>query len=415
MLESNSNMAQTIETMKAQLRQDFLYMQVKNLSPLHLTLDKINRSYHFSFPEGSFCIFVLSATSKVHGIIIQYDWMLEAEKYIRTHMEDMGGDFETLIQGPKLYCLIGSSLPREEITNRIRSLFDGLRDLKSTYTCAWTMGLGRYVNSFSDIRETLFSAQHAIKYCIRDGVEKFYDGNKDCVIYEGGLTMMTPSEQVSLKRLIQKPDPDSIEDGIRSLFRAKTEQIEKYPVYAYMLALQVLNITIQTLRELMPVDRKTYELSLQSEKMIDDLATLDSLVDHTVSGAQDLCARYQLFLGSGKSQPIWLAITYIQEHYTENITLEELSRVADRNPQYISAVFSKTCGMSLKEYITSLRVEAAKQLLRSTSIPIGEVALNTGYSDAKYFSRIFQKATGKSPREYRNEKPNRVGGHPLVG
>lgn len=405
MQQTLPDMAETMAAMKAQLRQDFLYMQVKNLSPLHLTLDKINRSYHFSFPEGSFCIFVLSATSKVHGIIIQYDWMLEAEKYIRAHMEDMGGDFETLIQGPKLYCLVGSSLSREEITNRICGLFEGLKGLKNTYTCAWTMGLGRYVGSFSDISETLFSAQHAIKYSIRDGVEKFYDGNKDCVIYEGGLTMMTPSEQVSLKRLIQRPDQDTIDTGIRTLFSSKADLIEKYPVYAYMLSLQILNITIQTLRELMPVDRQTYELSQTNEKMIDDLATLDSLIDHTVSGAQALCQRYQMFLKSGKSQPIWLAITYIQEHYTENITLEELSRVTDRNPQYISAVFSKTCGMSLKEYITSLRVEAAKRLLRSTSIPIGEVALKTGYQDAKYFSRIFQKATGKSPREYRNEKP----------
>ena len=401
----DKELQKTIETMTQQLRQDYLYMLVRSLPPLHLSLEKINRAYRFSFPEGSFCIFVLSATSKVHGIFIQYEWMLEAERYIQDHMGDLEGDFETLIQGPKLYCLIGSKLPREEITGRIQALFEGLRELKTTYTCAWTIGLGRYVGSFSDLRESLFSAQHAIKYSIRDGVEKFYDGNVDCVIYEGGLTMMAPSEQVTLKRLVQKADSETIEAGIRSIFRDKAEPIRKYPVYAYMLALQILNITIQTLREIMPVDRQTYELSMEYEKIIDDLATLDSLVDHTVIGANALCQRYQMFLKSGKSQPIWLAVNYIQEHYTENITLEELSRVADRNPQYISAVFSKTCGMSLKEYITSLRVEAAKRMLRSTGVPIGEVAANVGYQDSKYFSRIFQKATGKSPREYRNSPP----------
>lgn len=401
MYQSSPEPAEAFHTMEAQLRQDFLYMQIRNLPPLHLTLDSINRFYRFSFPQGTFCVFVLGAASKVHGAPIQHQWMLAADQYVHEQLGDLEGDFETLILGPKLYCLIGSALPRETLTARLRAMFEGLRQLKTTYTCAWTMGLGRYVGSFSDISETLFSAQHAIKYSIRDGIEQFYDGNTDCTIYEGGLTITTPSEQLALKRLIQEPDSEAVQHGIRSLFREKHEQIERYPVFAYMLALQIINITLQTLREIMPVDRKTYELSQQIEDRIDDLATLEALIGHTVSGAQALCQRYQMFLSNGKSQPLWLVITYIQEHYTEHITLAELSRVTDRNPQYISAVFSKACGMSLKEYITSLRIEEAKRLLRATSSPISTIALKTGYQDAKYFSRMFQKHTGQTPRDYR--------------
>lgn len=395
-------MPEITEQMRAQLRQDFLYMQIKNLPPLYRTLAQINQAYHFSFPEGTFCIFVLSATSKVSKIFTKYEWMLSAEKYIQETLTDVDGDYETLIQGPKLYCLIGSNLPREAITKKLYHMFNGLMGLRNTYTCAWTIGLGRYVSSFTDLPETLSSAQHAIRYSIRDGVEKFYDGNTDCVIYEGGLTILTSSEQVFLKRQIQNPNLESIAHGTSILFRNKQEQIRKYPVYAYMLSLQILGCTIQTLRELMPVDRKTYELFLQYESGIDDLSTLDALIEHTTFGVNQLCQRYQLYLSSGKSQPLWLTVTYIQEHYKEHITLEELSRVADRNPQYISAVFSKACGMSLKEYITSLRMEEAKKLLRSTSIPISEVALKSGYQDTKYFSRTFMKSTGTSPREYRN-------------
>lgn len=398
---SNSETAGAFHAMEAQLRQDFLYMQVRNLPPLYLSLDDINRFYHFAFPAGTFCIFVLGASSKIRGLQVQYGWMLAADQYIHEQLTGISGDFETLIQGPKIYCLVGSDLSREALTERFQALFAGLPQLKSTYTCAWTMGLGRYVGSISDLSETLFSAQHAIKYSIRDGIEKFYDGNTDCTIYEGGLTLMTPSEQLALKRLVQEPDADAIQNGILRLFQEKRDQIKKYPVFAYMLALQIINITLQTLREIMPVDRKTYELSQQIEEKIDDLATLDALTEHTISGAQSLCQRYQMFLSNGKSQPLWLAITYIQEHYTENITLEELSRVADRNPQYISSLFSKTCGMSLKEYITALRLEEAKRLLRASNSPISAIALQTGYQDAKYFSRIFQKHTGQTPRDYR--------------
>lgn len=399
-----SEALETIDRMRMQLRQDFLYMQIKNLPPLHLTLENINRFYQFSFPEdGIFCFFVLGATSKVHGIIIEYQWMLDADQFLHQALSEIPGDFETLIQGPKLYCLIGSSLSREKLTGHLHNLLSQLQALQTTYICAWTMGLGRYVTGFAELQESLFSCQHALKYSIRDGIERFYDGNGDCVIYEGGLTLMTPSEELNLKRMIQKSGPDAVQQRITELFRSKEDQIRRYPVFAYMLALQIMGTSIQTLREIMPVDRKTYELYLTTEKSLDDILLLDDLIFHTISGVKALCRRYQLFLKNGRSQPIWLAITYIQEHFTENITLQDLSRVTDRNPQYISAIFSKTCGMSLKGYITSLRIEEAKRLLRSTSLPIGEIAAKVGYQDAKYFSRIFQQSAGQSPRVYREQ------------
>lgn len=389
-----------VKAMESQLRQDYLYMQINGLPPLHPTREAVNRAYRFSFPEGWFCIFVLGACSKIDGRGFESVWMDTAERYIHEQLREIAGDFETLVQGRKLYGLIGSSLRREELTQKLHFLFEGLRTLPATYSCAWTMGLGKYVERPSDL--SLSSAQHALKYSIRDGVERFYDGNTDCVIYDGALTLMTTSEQLQLKRLVQKPS--AIRNRILALFQEKQEQIQKYPVFAYMLALQILDVTIQTLREIMPVDRKTYECFLQYENTADDILTQPELLRHTVSGVQALCERYQLFLGNGKSQPIWLTTTYIQEHYTEHITLDTLANAAGRNPQYISSVFSKACGMSITRYITTLRVEEAKRLLRSTGMPIGEIAASVGYQDAKYFSRVFQRLTGKSPREYRAEE-----------
>lgn len=397
-----SEVFSTIQTMKAQLRQDFMHIQVNNLPALKSTLEEVNAAYHFSFPQGLFCMFVLGVTPKLHTAHLDRQWLEGAEEHIRHCLRGIPGDFETLIQGCKIYCLIGSALTRDETTRQIRHMFSALLNASDTYGCYFTLGLGHYVEQISDLPQTLVSAQHALKYSIRDGIGQFYDGNRTCVIYEGGLTMMTPSEQLSMKRLIQKPEDRAIREGILQLFQSKQTEIGRYPVFAYMLSLHVLSVTIQTLRELMPVDRQTYELFQEKERGNDDIFALDALLEHTIAATQALCHRYQLYLTNGKSHPIWLTITYIQEHYAENITLEDLSRVADRNPQYLSAVFSKTCGMSLKEYITSLRIKDAKNLLRSTGLPIGEIAIKLGYQDAKYFSRVFQRLTGKSPREYRN-------------
>ena len=60
--------------------------------------------------------------------------------------------------------------------------------------------------------------------------------------------------------------------------------------------------------------------------------------------------------------------------------------------------------MTITEYISSVRIEHAKNLLATTSAPIGSIALNVGIDDANYFTRIFKKFVGMSPTEYRQSK-----------
>ena len=134
---------------------------------------------------------------------------------------------------------------------------------------------------------------------------------------------------------------------------------------------------------------------------MDEQATLDALVQQTITGTLKLCDRYRQFTEQGHSRPIWIAVTYIQEHDTQRITLAALAAHADRNPQYLSAAFTKELGMSVTEYITSLRIERAKELLISTGTSVSEIGSQVGYNDPKYFSRIFLKSTGENPRAYR--------------
>lgn len=386
-------------TLQKQLRQDYLHLLTAGAAPLYRDRAEVNRRYQFKLPEGLCCMFLLRAEPKLQGAQVEPGWLAAAEDCLRRFLPRLEGDFETLLLGQKLICLAGSPLDREWVSGIMQEAFQALSALSCP--CWFTLGLGRFVTEVSALGESWFSATHAIKYSIRDGLGRIYDGNRQSGIFEGGLTLLTTSEEVALKRLIQEPEPTALEQHIRALFDRKQPQIQKYPVYAYMLSLQLLDAALQTLREIMPVDRKTYELGRDYQQAVDDLPTLEALIRHVTAGVQALCQRYQLYLQGGRSQPLWLTVTYIQEHYTEPLTLEELARVTDRNPQYLSAVFSRACGMSLKAYITALRVEEAQRLLRATALPIGEIAARTGYQDAKYFSRVFQKSTGQSPTDFR--------------
>ncbi len=92
------------------------------------------------------------------------------------------------------------------------------------------------------------------------------------------------------------------------------------------------------------------------------------------------------------------AISYIDAHYAENLTLEELCRVAGGlSEQYFCRVFKQHTGTRPVEYILRKRIGVARSYLERTDIPISEVAKMTGFNNASYFYRNFKKFTGVSP------------------
>ena len=101
---------------------------------------------------------------------------------------------------------------------------------------------------------------------------------------------------------------------------------------------------------------------------------------------------------------------YIHQHHTEKITVRDLSEKFFCSVSSISHIFKSTCGYSISDYITKLRMETAKAMLANSGMSILSVALNVGYTDCSYFSNVFKKNCGISPSEYRKQQlpPSRI-------
>jgi len=97
---------------------------------------------------------------------------------------------------------------------------------------------------------------------------------------------------------------------------------------------------------------------------------------------------------------------YIETNYTEKITLDRLSTVCNLTKYYLSHKFTTLYGISPIAYLTEVRVQAAKDLLETTSYSMEEIANATGFSSTSYFSQAFGKACGMSPFEYRKKHEN---------
>ena len=93
---------------------------------------------------------------------------------------------------------------------------------------------------------------------------------------------------------------------------------------------------------------------------------------------------------------------YLTEHYREPVSIETLAEYLHLNPRYFSTLFKKKEGVSPLDYLTRIRMEAAKDLLRDTDIPASEVSYLVGYEDPRYFYKVFKKYTGQTPTNFRS-------------
>lgn len=103
----------------------------------------------------------------------------------------------------------------------------------------------------------------------------------------------------------------------------------------------------------------------------------------------------------GYSLLVQKVITCIDTDITADLSLKTQAKLLNVNPSYLSTLFRKETGVTLTDYVNQKRVERAKQLLKAGNTQIQTVAQNCGMLDVNYFTKIFKKYTGVTPKEYR--------------
>lgn len=103
-----------------------------------------------------------------------------------------------------------------------------------------------------------------------------------------------------------------------------------------------------------------------------------------------------------KSSLMRPAIEYINEHFTEPLTIDQLAGVVHLSKSYFMGAFKRETGVGAMEYIAQLRLKLARELLRDTDKSVADIAFECGYHNLSNFNRQFRSAGGCSPKEYRS-------------
>lgn len=157
------------------------------------------------------------------------------------------------------------------------------------------------------------------------------------------------------------------------------------------------------------------EHSISAEKFLRELEKMPYKSREYINSCvniMSMCASYLYFskIIQNKTDIMTAQIKeYIDNHYSENITVSTLCEKFHLSKTALYNISLKSFSMGITEYLRSVRIEGAKQLLISTDMSVNDIAKETGYSDSNYFVRYFSKSVGITPGKFRKNK-----NHPIA-
>ena len=310
---------------------------------------------------------------------------------------------------------------RETIEENTRACVDEIRKILSRQDGRreWFLAVGQSVERLSQIQKSYHTASRAFSQ------RYLYDEN--ILYYDEMETMEHPGGQAETEdnAYLQKVDVNALNPAILQKFlsnglQEETENFVKDYFYAIgqepMESLVFRNYVILNVRfsvisfiKGLGCDTNEMESADTEEVLAESGKNMESAIAYAKKMISQAIGIRDQNSGNKNRSILKTAVDFIDSHYMdEEISLNTVANVANVSANHFSALFSQNMGQTFIEYLTSLRMNKAKELLRCTGMRSSEIAGEIGYKDAHYFSYLFKKTQGMTPSDYRKAREEKV-------
>ena len=298
----------------------------------------------------------------------------------------------------RTYALFWNEGTADGLKHRVEQVFFAVRQrFETMFDARVSMGVSRLSASLGS--ECVGEARVALRQRRVHGRSNIYFF-EDVAAYD---TQSFPEAELELLRKhMARGDRTAIRHQLESLF--SEQQLEgRKAVYLHVLWVRVIGLMMSVFSNLdaAAVNRLLTQIS-RAESVVDR-----GEIVHTLSELADFCLSREAGREMNAAGKVVRALEYIREHFNEEIVINDLAARLDMSPSYFSSTFKKEVGQSTMQYITGLRMERAREYLESTDQSVAVIAKNVGYEDIQYFFRVFKKATGMTPLQYRQRPKTR--------
>jgi two-component system response regulator YesN len=309
---------------------------------------------------------------------------------------------------------------RETIEENTRACVDEIRKILSRQDGRreWFLAVGQSVERLSQIQKSYHTASRAFSQ------RYLYDEN--ILYYDEMETMEHPGGQAETEdnAYLQKVDVNALNPAILQKFlsnglQEETENFVKDYFYAIgqepMESLVFRNYVILNVRfsvisfiKGLGCDTNEMESADTEEVLAESGKNMESAIAYAKKMISQAIEIRDQNSGNKNRSILKTAVDFIDSHYMdEEISLNTVANVANVSSNHFSALFSQNMGQTFIEYLTTLRMNKAKELLRCTGMRSSEIAGEIGYKDAHYFSYLFKKTQGMTPSDYRKAREDK--------
>lgn len=220
---------------------------------------------------------------------------------------------------------------------------------------------------------------------------------------EAGYIHPTHSEDMLRYHYLIQGDMRAADEAVRTLNAAMQGTLSKDPLrnMKYLFIVTVSLAARYVVEAGIPLERSYSISDLYIQKM-DVLESTEEITDLVRECYVAYVNEVREFKKQNNySKPIMMCLNYIVSHFNEQITLEELSREVNLHPNYLSSLFKKETGETLREYLSRSRIDVAKSLLSRTDYSYIQISNSLAFNSQSHFTKVFREKTGYTPKQYR--------------
>lgn len=365
--------------------------------------NSINQEYSTSFKEGVFqAVFIKVDTDG--GEEESIGSMIEKLEKYTDILGDVCEEHITTEMHSGIITLVNYKFEQEALVRKkIEEMYEEIKKYIDRFEgFSVVLGVGRKMDHFLESNLCLKTAIDAIKYRIRiSNTNIIYLENYQFEPYDIDKIVTEGKKQAYLSKVVSGDIRGAQECLAATLREIRYSGGSYSPILFFDILIAYVDLLTDYCKQ-QDLYSEEYERNLKkwnvstdnirSEKML--LAVTEDLIRETLEYAAEEKKSKDI-------KPIREIKKYIEENYMEEISLGQLAELVDMNASYLSSVFKKETGMTYSEYLILCRVKQASRLLVETNLSIGEIAHQSGYQDARYFSKQFSKQVGLKPSEYR--------------